>query len=86
VCGHLWIRTSWARRGAISSFGVVDAGFEGTLTLSAFNGSQETIEMPIGQRFAQIVFHRLSEDAEAGYEKRSGNYQGQKGVTLARDG
>jgi len=39
ICTQLWIRTSWARKGIISSFGKVDAGFEGTLTLSAYNSS-----------------------------------------------
>ncbi|MCK4718327.1 MAG: dCTP deaminase [Thermoplasmata archaeon] len=85
VCGQLWIRTSWARRGVISSFGVVDAGFKGTLTLSAFNGGTKELDIPIGERFAQIVLHGLRNEAEEGYGKRSGKYQGQRGVTLARE-
>jgi len=81
LVGELWIRTTWARKGVISSFGIIDAGFEGTLTLSAFNSYQE-IEIPIGETFAQLVFHLLSEESEKKYSDRSGNYQGQKGVTL----
>ncbi|MFW5946525.1 MAG: dCTP deaminase [Candidatus Natronoplasma sp.] len=81
LAGELWIRTTWARRGIISSFGLIDAGFEGTLTLSAFNSYKE-IEIPIGETFAQLTFHLLSEESAKKYSERSGNYQGQKGVTL----
>jgi len=85
VAAELWIKTSWARKGVISSFGMIDAGFEGTLTLSAFNGSHEPLAVPVGKRFAQMVFHRMDRVPEALYDKRSGNYQGQRGVTLSKD-
>ncbi len=81
----LWLRTSWARRGVIAAFGFIDAGFEGTLTLAAFNGSRQPLEVPIGQTFAQAVFVSLSGEAEALYAQRSGKYQGQQGVTWERD-
>ncbi|MFP4609119.1 MAG: dCTP deaminase [Candidatus Aenigmatarchaeota archaeon] len=83
VAGELWIRTTWARQGVVSSFGMVDAGFEGNLTLSAYNSHKE-LEMPIGERFAQICFIELAEKSEKMYSERSGNYQGQKGVTLKK--
>jgi dCTP deaminase len=83
ICTQLWIRTSWARKGIISSFGKVDAGFEGTLTLSAYNSSDKEVVIPIGQRFAQIVFERLDAPSEKAYAQRSGNYQGQRGVRLS---
>jgi len=81
VAGELWIRTTWARRGVISSFGMIDSGFEGNLTLSAFNSGEE-VEIDIGETFAQLVFHLLSKDSEKLYDERSGTYQGSKGVTL----
>jgi dCTP deaminase len=80
VSGSLWIRTTFARKGVISSFGKVDVGFEGNLTLSAFNAGDE-IEISIGERFAQIVFERITKP-EMLYFQRSGNYMGQRGVTL----
>jgi dCTP deaminase len=83
ITTQLWIRTSWARKGIVSSFGKVDAGFEGTLTLSAFNSSDREVVIPIGQRFAQIVFERLDAPSEKVYAQRSGNYQGQRGVRLS---
>ncbi len=82
ITSQLWIRTSWARRGVLSSFGKVDAGFEGTLTLSAFNSSDKDIIIPIGDRFCQIVFEWLDSTADKQYAERSGNYQGQRGVNL----
>jgi len=81
VAGALWIRTTWARQGVISSFGMIDSGFEGNLTLSAYNSGDE-IEIEIGDTFAQLVFHLLSKDSKKLYDERSGNYQGSKGVTL----
>ena len=82
ITSQLWIRTTWARKGIISSFGKVDAGFEGTLTLSAFNSSDSVVSIPIGERFAQIVFEMLDFPSEKVYAERSGNYQGQRGVKL----
>ena len=32
-CAQLWLRTSWARKGIICSFGKIDSGFKGNLTL-----------------------------------------------------
>jgi len=84
VAGQIWLRTTWARRGVIAAFGMIDAGFSGTLTFGAFNGSSETLDVPIGDRFAQVVFLTLDSPASETYDRRSGTYQGQKGVTLER--
>lgn len=86
ITAQLWIRTSWARKGIMSSFGKIDAGFEGTLTLAGFNSSKNDVKMSIGQTFAQVVFIRLTSAPEALYSERSGKYQGQKGVTLSKEG
>ena len=37
ITSQLWIRSSYARKGVMASFGKVDAGFHGTLTISCFN-------------------------------------------------
>ncbi|UCH88867.1 MAG: dCTP deaminase [Thermoplasmata archaeon] len=84
VTAQLWIRTSYARRGIMSSFGKIDAGFEGTLTLSAFNASAEVFELTIGETFAQMVLEEMSSEPKALYDERSGHYQGQRGVNLGR--
>lgn len=84
ITSQLWIRSSYARKGIIASFGKVDAGFHGTLTISCFNANDTEIEIPIGDRFCQLVFERLSATPQALYNERSGTYQNQRGITLKR--
>ncbi len=85
ICAQLWIRSTYARRGVLASFGKVEAGFEGTLTIGAFNAASEPLGLPLGDRFCQIVFEEMRNPPRALYEERSGTYQGQRGVTLADD-
>jgi len=82
LVGQIWIRTSWARKGILSSFGRIDAGFHGNLTFSAINASKETVQVLVGERFAQVVFEELKSRPNKSYRERSGNYQGQRGITL----
>ncbi len=82
ACAQLWLRTSWIRKGVMGSFGKIDAGFEGTLTLGAYNATDEVIPIPIGERFCQMVFEGLNSKSLKDYAERSGNYQGQTGITL----
>jgi dCTP deaminase len=82
LVGEIWIRTSWVRKGILSSFGRIDAGFNGNLTFSAYNASKGPVDVPIGDRFAQVVFEELRSPPKKSYEQRSGNYQGQRGITL----
>lgn len=82
ITSQLWIRSSYARKGIMASFGKVDAGFHGTLTISCFNSNDEEVELPIGDRFCQIVFEHLSSKPTELYDKKSGNYQNQKGIKL----
>ena len=83
LVGEIWIRTTWARRGVLASFGRIDAGFNGNLTFSAFNASAGIVDAPIGERFAQVVFSELLSPPKKTYEQRSGNYHQQRGITLA---
>jgi dCTP deaminase len=85
LAGQLWIRSSYARRGVLASFGKVEAGFSGTLTLGAFNASGQALRLPVGDRFCQLAFEELSSPAQKVYAQRSGQYQGQQGITLARE-
>ena len=82
ITSQLWIRSSYARKGVMASFGKVDAGFHGTLTISCFNSSDEELGIPIGDRFCQIVFEHLSSAPSEPYDKKSGNYQNQRGLKL----
>jgi len=82
LMGQIWIRTTWVRKGILSSFGIIDAGFNGNLTFSAYNASKEPVDVPIGERFAQVIFEELASPPTKNYAERSGNYQGQRGITL----
>ena len=82
ITSQLWIRSSYARKGVMASFGQVDAGFHGTLTISCFNSNDEPLEIPIGDRFCQIVFENMESIPSELYDKKSGNYQNQRGVKL----
>jgi dCTP deaminase len=82
ITSQLWIRSSYARKGVMASFGKVDAGFHGTLTISCFNSNDEPLEIPIGDRFCQIVFENMQSAPSELYDKKSGNYQNQRGIKL----
>ncbi len=82
ITSQLWIRSSYARKGVMASFGKVDAGFHGTLTISCFNANDQPLEIPIGDRFCQIVFEHMASTPSELYDKKSGNYQNQRGIKL----
>jgi dCTP deaminase len=82
ITSQLWIRSSYARKGVMASFGKVDAGFHGTLTISCFNSNHEPLEIPIGDRFCQIVFENMASIPSELYDKKSGTYQNQRGIKL----
>jgi dCTP deaminase len=86
IAAQMWTRTSWIRKGLLIGLGKVDAGFHGSLTFMGFNASAQAIEMPINSRVVQIVFETMHSPVEKTYEKRSGNYQGQSGITLGPAG
>lgn len=82
ITSQLWIRSSYARKGVMTSFGKVDAGFHGTLTISCFNSNDTPLEIPIGDRFCQIVFEKMNSVPSELYDTKSGNYQNQRGIKL----
>ncbi len=81
LVGNLWLRSSWVRKGMLSSFGVVDSGFNGTLTMSGFNAGPNPIKINVGDRYLQMVILEMTTAVEKMYAERSGNYQGQRGIT-----
>ena len=84
VCAQLWLRTSWARKGIVCSFGKIDSGFDGTLTLLGFNSGDEDVKLTAGETFAQMVFEMMTGPATSLYSERSGNYQNQSGITWSK--
>lgn len=82
VTAQLWLRSSFARKGLLTSFGKVDSGFEGALTIPLYNSSGKPFELRIGDRLLQIVFEKMHSPPLALYDERSGHYQGSVGITL----
>lgn len=85
LTAQLWLRTSYARRGVLAAFGKIEAGFSGSLTVGAFHARSQPLELPVGDRFCQVVFERMQSPPQRLYAERGGHYQGQAGVTFARD-
>ena len=71
------LRSTWARRGLLLPPTVVDAGFHGNLTLEI--ASFTNIAVPYGERFAHLIFAKMSGPGVP----YSGKYQHQGGITPA---
>ncbi|MCS7105173.1 MAG: dCTP deaminase [Thermofilaceae archaeon] len=79
IAGLIELRSTFARLGLSIPPTVVDAGFEGQITLEVHGGAFPVI-LKRGVRFAHIVFYKV-EGEPVPYR---GRYQGQRGVTLPR--
>ena len=82
LAGLVNLRSTWARTGIYIPATVVDAGFEGQLTIELI-GSSFPVRLRPGDRFLHLVLVRLSSPAQNPYK---GRYQGQVGVTLPKWG
>lgn len=80
VMAFVELRSSFARLGLIMPPTIIDAGFEGNITLE-IQGSTFPIKLYKGQRFAHIIFAKTLNPVYSPYR---GRYQGQRGVTLPR--
>jgi len=78
LMGFVNLRSSYARIGLTIPPTIIDANFEGQLTIELVGGDFP-VKLYAGDRFLHVVFARLSSIVEKPY---SGKYQGQKGVRL----
>ncbi len=81
LMGFVELRSTWARHGLSMPPTIVDAGFEGTITLEVVNNAPYSIMLKAGQRFAHVVFARTLSRVERPY---AGFYSGQRGVKLPK--
>ena len=79
VVGLCNLRSTLARYGLIIPPTVVDAGFEGNLTIEVVNNSGNYIVLRPGIRFLHVILVKTE-----GEVKYLGKYLGQKGVTLPK--
>lgn len=73
------LRSTWARSGLIIPPTIVDAGFIGNLTLEIVSYRKSLV--PYGQRFAHVVFAKMTNPSQP----YRGKYNGQEGITEARE-
>lgn len=83
VTGRVCDKSSWARCGLSVQNTVLEAGWEGEVTLELHNQSPRPLLLTAGQGIAQITFE-VGEPCDVSYADRAGRYQGQRGVTLPR--
>lgn len=72
------LRSTWARKGFMLPPTVIDAGFKGTITLEIASFARLN-RLPIGERFAHIIFAKMSTPSEP----YRGKYYGQIATTPA---
>ena len=73
------IRSTFARLGVSVPPTIIDAGFEGQVTIEIHGGAFPII-LRKGQRFAHVAFYKLVGEPVP----YRGRYQGQRGVTLPK--
>jgi dCTP deaminase len=78
LMGFVNLRSSYARIGLTIPPTIIDANFEGELTIELVGG-EFPVKLYSGDRFLHVVFARLSSIVEKPY---TGKYQGQRGVRL----
>jgi dCTP deaminase len=81
LMGFCGLRSTFARLGFVSPLTIIDAGFEGTLTIGVFYGGNSPIKVPVGCRFLHVVFAQLRNKTDTPYQ---GQYKRQKGVNLPK--
>ncbi len=79
IVGLCNLRSTIARYGLSIPPTIVDAGFEGNLTIEVVNNSPNTIVLRSGMRFLHLVLVRAD-----GMAKYLGKYLGQRGVRLPK--
>lgn len=85
-CGQLFTKSSLGRMFINHMMaGVIDAGFEGRLTLEFKNEGRHRIKLAFGSRVVQLIVTRLIEPAEHPYgERETSRYQNAKYVETAK--
>lgn len=81
VTGLVMTKSTYARCGISCPPTVLEAGWEGQITLEIINSTPLPALVYGGEGIAQVVFFE-GEQPELDYGERKGKYQGQRGITL----
>ncbi|MCX8184511.1 MAG: dCTP deaminase [Sulfolobales archaeon] len=80
LMGFVELRSTFARLGFLMPPTIVDAGFEGQLTIEVLTPPYPA-KIAIGTRFLHVVFAKVATPVISTYR---GKYQGQRGVVLPK--
>lgn len=85
ICGQLFTKSTLGRMFINHMMaGVIDAGFEGKLTLELVNEGTHIVRIPIGARVVQMVMMELDHAAIRPYGTRASRYHGALSVECAK--
>lgn len=74
-------KSTYARAGLSLSITPIEPGFRGQVVIEIANLTPKPVLLYPNEGIAQFVFFRGARPCETDYEKRSGKYQDQRGVT-----
>lgn len=81
LMGFCALRSSVARHGFIAPMTIIDAGFEGTLTIEVFYSGIRPFKLYVGDRFLHLIIAKTSGPVRKVY---NGIYKGQRGVRIPK--
>lgn len=81
ITGLVFPKSTYARCGLNCFQTVLEAGWEGQITLEFANNTPSFIRLYIGEGCAQVLFLE-GEPPKCSYDERNGKYQGSQGIGL----
>jgi dCTP deaminase len=84
VTGVVLCKSTYIRSGVLIPTTVLEAGWEGIITLEISNVTPLPARIYANEGIAQILFFEGDEPCDISYADRVGKYQNQKGVVLPR--
>lgn len=77
-------KSTYARSGLIVNTTPLEPGWKGRLVLELANVTPLPLRVYANEGIAQVMFSQAAERPETTYQDRSGKYQGQQGLVLAK--
>lgn len=84
ITGLMTTKSTYARCGIVSPPTVLEADWEGQVTIEISNITPLPARIYAHEGIAQVLFFRADEMCKISYADRNGKYQGQEGITLAK--
>jgi dCTP deaminase len=84
VTGLVLCKSTYIRAGVLIPTTVLEAGWEGTITLEIGNMTPLPAKVYANEGIAQVLFFEGDELCDVSYADRKGKYQNQQGIVLPR--